>query len=191
MGADLQRGSREWLGEQRLFPTVGGSHAASRSRWVGQAAATWAVWSGSTLPPVRLAAWPGSRVMCPGRSWLQLSQRHGTAGTGAGEGCRWQVKRLGLGMAAGRRWLWIQSTCLYCQRVGGTGSGRTGDLVQPSPRLLPSTIALLFCQCCSCLHQGLGLSLAGGQGEPAGSTHMGSPLCPESSELTPCRRAKL
>lgn len=31
----------------------------------------------------------------------------------------------------------------------------------------------------------------GGQGEPAGSTHVGSLLCPESGELTPCHRAKL
>lgn len=132
--------------------------------------------------------------MCPGWSWLQLSRRHGPCWElGLGKAADRQAERLGLRVAAGRRWLWIRSTCLDCQRVGGAGTGscRAEDLVQPLPRLLPSSVALLLCRCCSCLCQGLGLSPAGGQGEPAGSTHMGSLLCPESSELTPCRQAKL
>lgn len=52
------------------------------------------------------------------------------------------------------------ATCLDCQCVGGTvtGSCHAGDLLQPSPRLLPFSIALLLCRCCSCPCQGLGLS---------------------------------
>lgn len=132
--------------------------------------------------------------MCPGCGRLWLSRRHGLCWElGLGKAADGQAKRLGAGMAAGRRWLWIYSMCLDCQRVGGAGTGscRAGDLVQPLLRLLPFSVALLLCWCCSCLRQGLGLSPAGGQGQPAGSTHVGSLLCPESGELTPCHRAKL
>lgn len=76
--------------------------------------------------------------MCSGWCRLQLSQGHSPCQElGLGAAADQQGEQLG--MATGRRWLWIRSVSLNCQHVGGAGMGscHAGNLVQPSPRLLP------------------------------------------------------
>lgn len=95
----------------------------------------------------------------PCQRWLWLSWRHGPGWElGLGKLQTGEAELLGLGMAAGWRWTRMHAMCLDCQHGGGTvtGSCHAGDPLQPSPRLLPFSMALLLCQSCSCPCRGWG-----------------------------------